>query len=136
MSNRVLLSGLVASLVVLSGCGGSDVVSVSGTIKLDGVALEGVSVNFNPIAAGGETEARPASYGITDSNGHYELKFISDDSPGASIGKHRVVLSAQTETGDASATPEKIPAHERNKEYEVPKDGTTSADFVLTSKPQ
>ena len=136
MSNRVLLSGLVASLVVLSGCGGSDVVSVSGTIKLDGVALEGVNVSFNPIAAGGETEARPASYGKTDSNGRYELKFVSDDSPGASIGKHRVRLSAQTETGDASASPDKIPAHERNKEYEVPEDGTDSADFVLTSKPQ
>ena len=89
MSNRVFVSGLVPLLVVLSGCGSSDVVPVSGTIKLDGVALEGVNVSFNPIAAEGKTEASPASYGITDSNGRYELKLVSDDSRGGTFYARR-----------------------------------------------
>lgn len=135
---RFMTSSLLVSAVSLSffvGCGKYDVAPVSGKITLDGQPLEGATVSFTPIATPGQAEAGPASYAQTDAEGKYELKLLEDDSLGAQVGKHQVYLSAQTADGDAGAVPDLVPPHEREREFEVPDDGTESANFKLTSEP-
>lgn len=85
---------LVTAFLFLVGCGGSDfnMVSVSGTITMDGEPLEGVEVVFAPMEVKGQVEVGPASVGITDSNGGFTLK-TPRGAEGAMIGNHRVSVS-------------------------------------------
>ena len=79
-------------LVLFSACsaagcsGGPRLAEVTGTVRLNGMPLANVMVEFNPDAA---TGAR--STGTTDENGRYTL-VCDDQRPGAIVGPHRVVL--------------------------------------------
>ncbi|QDT66668.1 hypothetical protein V22_39390 [Calycomorphotria hydatis] len=75
-------------LTVLIGCQSSDqppLVPVSGVVSLDGKPLEGVSLQFSPVAGG-----RP-SFGMTEANGMYELIYVREEK-GATPGQHDVTL--------------------------------------------
>jgi hypothetical protein len=85
---QVLTAGL---LVSLAGCARGPVVNdmVEGTIKLNGVPLAVVRLNFIPQTESGER--LPGSTAMTDDKGYYRLAF-DDLKPGAIVGKHRVVV--------------------------------------------
>ena len=58
-------------MVCFAGCGksGPELAPVSGRVSVDGQTMENVNVTFQP------DEMRPASYGRTDADGHYELGY-------------------------------------------------------------
>ena len=64
--------GLILYVVAITGCGTSPTDStVTGVVTIDGApAPEGVTIMFQPVQAGGSP-----SYGKTDSQGRYELRY-------------------------------------------------------------
>jgi hypothetical protein len=103
---RVILASLISMLV--AGCGSdSDLAQVSGRVTLDGRPLEGVVVQFQPVARGGSPSA-----GITDAKGHYELMFSLSEY-GAEPGEHRVTIRTADcyyDETDGAAAQDAIPA--------------------------
>lgn len=126
---------LLVCLCVVFGCSGKyELRPVSGTITLNGQPLEDATVTFTPI--GGGTDAPPSS-GRTDSSGKYKLSLVVDETSGALVGKHKVVIAKNFESSSDVATPAELakaelPAHDLT--YEVVKSGTNQADFNLESK--
>ncbi len=83
--------GLVL-LVLGAGCSGKKWdynEQVEGTVKLDGVPLAHVLVQFVP-DVDPKVQA-PSSSGYTDEKGHFQLT-CDNQKPGAVIGKHNVVV--------------------------------------------
>jgi hypothetical protein len=84
----------------LAGCGGEgnpDTIPVTGTVNLDGSAIEGATVILSP------TEGRPA-IGTTDANGKFTLKTF-EDGDGALPGNHSVTITKVVTSG-GEADPE------------------------------
>ncbi|PQO42662.1 hypothetical protein C5Y97_02145 [Blastopirellula marina] len=101
--------------------------------------MEGAAVSFQPIATAGElTVSGMGSYGKTDAQGHYSLKLIETDGEGASVGTHRVQVSVAEEKGGDALTTDKVPSRYRGFDseltFDVPSDGTETANFDLTTK--
>jgi hypothetical protein len=119
--------------VCLLGCGGS-MGRVEGTVTLDGTAVKGAYVQFQP-----EDGSRP-SVSFTDDAGRYELLHTADVK-GAVVGKHRVSITTRSEgedpaTGKNVVVKEKIPA-KYNLKSELVKEVTSGSnviDFQLDSK--
>jgi len=131
---------LLGSLLV-AGCSqsGPAVAPVSGRVTLDGKALPGVSVTFQPSGQG--TTPGTGSFGRTDADGRYTLQLISPNgkaSKGAVVGKHTVTFAAaSTEGSDAGpglAENPIPPKYQKGIPFEVPPGGTDKADFALTSQ--
>ena len=80
----------VALIVCTLGCGGGerdpDVVPASGSVTLDGNAIEGVTVTFIPQSGGNRS-----GYGMTDAEGRFEAK-LGTDLAGLPPGKYRVLF--------------------------------------------
>lgn len=135
---------LFLALLVVAGCGKPQVVPVSGRVTLDGQALSGAHVSFQPIGSLDRPPAGSGSYGKTDADGRYTLRLIQPDRPGAVVGKHRVSISKRGgETAEAQpdggirVAPDPVPARynrDSTLEFEVPAGGTDRANFDLTSK--
>lgn len=131
-----LLAAVVVSLIGGCGSGGDpDVVSVSGTVTMDGQPLPNATVVF--ISGMG----RPSG-AITDESGYYELNYTGDQK-GARIGNNKVrITTAQgpTETMEGepvAAVPEIVPKKYNDQselEFEVTADGENVANFDLKSK--
>ncbi len=102
------LSLLALCLVVISGCGYTDVAPVTGTVTLDGQPLKGASITFQP------ENGRP-SYGGTDQQGNYKL-FYSMEQNGAAIGPCTVTVSTATEDESGKRRKETIPKKYFDKE--------------------
>lgn len=81
---------LVLLLPWLAGCG-NGLVSVSGTVRLDGKPVAEAGVVFHPVEGGA-----PAS-GVTDAQGRYQLS--AGSRPGALAGEYRVTVSKQRTSG-------------------------------------
>ena len=78
-------------MIMFVGCSGTpadqpDTAEVSGVVKLNGSPLASAIVKFSP-----EGEGRP-SYGETDAEGNYKLKYTESVS-GAIPGEHSVTVS-------------------------------------------
>ncbi len=93
--HRTILNALRAlvgiSLLSLAGCA-SDLQfneQVEGTVKLDGMPLSNVLVEFVPNLKS-KTQA-PVSRATTDSSGHFIL-MCANERPGAVIGRHNVLV--------------------------------------------
>ena len=67
------LAGLLAAL---AGCAdaGPKYAPVSGRVTLNGEPLAGVSVDFQPVAAGKDADPGPGSTGKTDKDGRFTLR--------------------------------------------------------------
>ena len=86
MNTRV--SWRLAALVLLvaaSGCGGTNLVQVSGRLTYKGQPVPSTLVTFWPA-----DRSRPSN-GLTDDNGDFTLKY-SRTQPGVSRGRHTVIL--------------------------------------------
>ncbi len=89
-----MTSLLTASLLGVSGCGGSDkVVSVNGRVTRNDKPVAGVVVSFVPQAI---TESGPST-GTTDADGKYTLTVAKTGRGGAVVGTHKVWVSLPRE---------------------------------------
>ena len=127
---------LISLFVVTQGigCGGSSdrppIGEVSGTITLDGKPLVRALVEFAP-------EGGRVSYGTTDDNGYYELKY-TNEVDGAMIGMHTVRIATSTAgdigEGDDKKAPEEFVPPEFNtkttQKAEV-ESGSNTFDFQI-----
>lgn len=130
-----------------TGCGSSkeyEVAPVSGTITLDGAPAANVEVAFQPIGGAENPTPGPGSLAIADDQGRFTLTTVRDE-PGAVVGNHRVLITtprqARESANDRDVGPafqERIPTRynaDTTLTFEVPADGTDTANFDLSSKP-
>lgn len=123
-------------LMTLAGCGGSDIPplgTVTGSVTLNGQAVDEATVEFLP-----EEGGRP-SIGVTDSSGTYSLTY-RPSVKGAIVGRHSVRITTKRDQsggeGDqplVEARPEIIPQQyndETTLKVEV-KSGQNPHDFKL-----
>ena len=140
---KAISISIVCSILILTGCGDSrSIAPVSGRVTLDGKPLAECQIRFQPVAVS-EKNINPGSgsYAVTDVDGCFTLKAINPTRAGALVGKHKVWLStARPEnllgSEIARLTAEKVPPKYRNGEleFEVPLEGTDSANFELSSR--
>lgn len=135
-------SVMALAMLFFAGCG-SQFVPVSGRVTQNGKPLSGAVVTFQP---GGKRGAPPptatGSTGRTDAEGHFTLRVISPDQPGAIAGEHTVTISVPTATGDsalpkaATTKTKSLPIEWQNgsKRFKVPKGGTDAANFDIRRK--
>ena len=97
---RLCLSCLLLFLVF--GCGNSDLARVTGVVTMDGKPVEGVSLEFTPVAGG-----RP-SVALSDEYGKYEANYTHNER-GAQIGQHKVNYQIFAASGDVSEEDEFFP---------------------------
>lgn len=123
-------------LVVVAGCGGDgySLATVEGRITDRGQPVAGASVTYQPIAPAKENPG-PSSFGITDADGRYRLRTMTDNLPGAAVGRHRIRISmaARENQPDFSAMPSAKQVSPKFQDgstvVEVPAGGLPSADF-------
>jgi len=138
MRTRLFLGCLLA---VGLGCGSSKFVPVSGKVTLNGKALPGATVSFEPLGPDDAPSSQPGSVGKTNAEGAFTLKGI-DGQAGAVSGKHRVRIVVAGEDGDADQRPARggaarsLPRHynaDSKLTFTVPAKGTSDANFELTA---
>jgi hypothetical protein len=139
------LSGI--GLASVAGCGKPTpygLAAVSGVVTLDGQPVPYTQITFMPQASPANPNPGPGSTATCDDAGHFELKTVRGES-GAVVGPHAVSISA---TGPPRLTDSDSPTGPAPKDafpsryntgteltFEVPADGTTAADFKLTTAP-
>lgn len=91
--HRKHIAWLVLPALLMFGCGqkGPKLVNVEGTLTVNGEAIEGALIEFQP-----DDPTGSPSYGATDADGHYELEF-NPQRKGALIGMHRVRITTENE---------------------------------------
>ncbi len=139
---RSTLALLVCMMLVM-GCESKpySLVPVAGIVTLDGKPVPGAVVNFQPQGTDGKSPG-PGSTGRCDAEGRFALNTIRDE-PGAVVATHNVrIYSYSPESPVASDTdsgPRKEIIPDRYNyasvlTCEIPADGTSTADFVLTTR--
>jgi hypothetical protein len=109
MWNPLRVSSAVIALSLLAGCGpsGPPLTEVEGTLTLDGQPVKNAELIFLPQ----NVKPRTPSYGRTDQNGHFTLKFTATKS-GAIPATHQVTIdpsSASDVEGKDGGPRQKIP---------------------------
>jgi hypothetical protein len=134
---------LIYCALVVTGCESKkySLVDVSGKVTLDGKPVPGAVVNFQPQAREDRSPG-PGSTGRCDAEGRFQLSTIRDE-PGAVVGIHNVrIFSYSPESpavSDTDTEPRKEIIPDRYNyaselTFEIPAEGTNSADFELTTK--
>jgi hypothetical protein len=147
MHSNVVLYGIGCTMAVAiasaAGCSKSPyaIAPVSGSVSLDGKALAGGVVIFQPVAVKGLV-AGPGSTGRLDPKGLFRLSTING-TPGAVVGEHVVRIysrspeSAPVNDSDSAATPkERVPErfnYASELRFTVPKAGSAAAEFTLST---
>lgn len=118
----------------LVGCGAEEdlgLVSVEGTVTLDGAPIEDAEVVFSPRNGQGRS-----AFARTDEAGHYELAYTRSHS-GAAVGMHDVTISKMEfdESDDEDPGRETLPRrYQRTGELSVDvTESRTTYDFALDS---
>jgi len=96
---RPALLLLLMLLMVIQGCSDSRrSASVSGTVTLKGQPVADVIVRFQPAGTGSadQMEAGMSSFGTTDAEGKFTLKFTDGSGTGAMLGDHTVTIDELT----------------------------------------
>lgn len=147
---------LLIFAAVVAGCGGSSYPPVSGKVTMDGKPVPSVTVVFTPVGSASVQAPGPYSVGTTDEQGDFTLQTRHGDG-GAVPGTHRVgieyrdkeelsELKFELSEADEESKPAiekqinelkamfksrvRVPANVVYK-FDVPKDGTSSANFEL-----
>jgi len=93
-----ILSAAMAFPLLVGGCGGGrQSADVSGRVVRDGKPVANVVVRFQPMVSDNRRDVGMASYGKTDSDGRFRLRFSDNDSSGALIGSHAVIIDDPSE---------------------------------------
>ncbi len=123
---------LILPLSIIVGCSSKaddqpDIGQVTGVITVNAQPLEGATVKFSP------ENGRPST-GTTDALGKYELFYIRD-TKGASIGKHKVIISKMIDkpfpSGKILTPEEKVSG---NKEESIIKKYNTNTTLTANVK--
>ena len=123
---------LVSALVLVAiGCGGMKLVPVSGRVTLDNKPLVNADVIFQPDSL--EKNPGHGSRGKTDDQGQFTLQLTTGNTKGATVGKHKVTITAYAETSSGSDPRFRKRIALAESTFEVLEEGTSSADFDLTS---
>jgi hypothetical protein len=121
-------------LLLPLGCSKSPkVVPVSGRVTLDKKALANADVVFSPAEADPKNTANLEAAGKTDDQGRFSLKMIQGNKDGAAVGSYKVRISL-VERGASLVN--KLPKsynQDTKLTFTVPAEGTTEANFDLTS---
>lgn len=137
--------------LMMVGCSGGNsvkTVAVSGSVMVDGTALEGVQVHFIGDGVNG--------IATTDSAGQFVLEngasvgtnkvYFSKldgadfaDEEGMDEGQFEAMMSAEGEAGRRPSIKQRIPREYSDPSniqltFDVPADGTTEADFTLSGR--
>ncbi len=119
--------------VAASGCGGGEdyeVAPVSGQVLLDGGPVPEVRIKLQPKAMDSKNVAPgPGSYAIADEYGRFELKLVKPQRMGAVVGTHVVRITHS----DKVKYPFPVLSGNGTLEFEVPPEGTNSAEFRFDS---
>jgi hypothetical protein len=109
---------------------------------MEGKPLAGVLVTFQPQSSA--RESGQGSTALTDDSGHYTLRTVLDDQPGAVIGPHRVEIAAPVDTSGDRDTGGRLPKAktfippryntQSELKMDVPPGGKKDADFKLLPK--
>ena len=153
---RTLL--LLIVFVAVAGCSQNTYPPVSGKVTVDGEPVPSVTVVFTPVGSPSTPNPGPYSTAITNEQGNFTLRTRRDDG-GAVPGPHRVGieyadqekmrdLKFNLRQADDESKPAiqkkidelktlfksriKVPANVIYK-FEVPKEGTSKANFELNS---
>lgn len=108
---QALALGCLLLLGGCGGCGGSDLPSVSGTVKLNGQLLAGGKVVFHPAGRGTQ------GYASIRSDGTYEVRTGNQD--GLAEGSYIVTVHANTEDGASKIPPRYTDAAQSDKKLTV-----------------
>lgn len=106
--------GIAGLALLLSGCGGADgpaIAPAGGIVLLDGKAVAGATVTYQPEGEGG------LSTGVTDAEGKFTLQLANKRS-GAIVGNHKVGIMKVEQSGGAAPVPEEgnvSPAFDESK---------------------
>jgi hypothetical protein len=126
-------------VALAAGCQGN-IVPVSGEVTLNGKPLAGAVVTFQPVGSQTGKSPQPVatgSVGRTDAVGHYSLRLVHPDRPGAVVGDHAVTIAlpstSRSETEPPATT--RLPAawYDGSKRFRVPEGGTKEANFQIVA---
>lgn len=94
-----------AILVATTGCGGKpELVPVTGTVKIDGKAVDGVRVYFWPKDQSAKTFVNQFAIGFSDKEGRFSL--TGTNGQGVEAGEYKVTFArTMTAAGPAAAKP-------------------------------
>jgi hypothetical protein len=135
MRIQFLVVGAALALAAV-GCGGVTYAPVSGRVTLDDAPLANANVVFEPVSS--EKNPGPASIGTTDAQGNYSLQLMQGQNLGARVGKHKVSIVAYEGGSEMGFRKLLVPERYNSKTiltFEVPEEGTTTANFALKSLP-
>jgi hypothetical protein len=135
---------IVGLLVLAAGCGGTNVVAVSGRVTMGDKPIANATVIFQPLSD--EQNPGPGSQGKTDKDGRYSLELVAGAKPGALVGRHRVTITAYegddaipSSGSDMKFAKRLIPDEYNVKSkltFDVPPGGTTEANFDIPATPR
>ena len=145
--------GILSASLLLAGGGCSDgrnSARVTGKVTLNGQPVEDIYVYFQPVSdsssGGPGTKAREpgaGSYGLTDAEGNFTLRFSDTEEEGAIVGTHTVRLvdkraegAEDADAGVIEAPPSRIPVEftRRDLTFEVKADGENQANFEVAGQ--
>lgn len=123
------------ALLGVTGCGeGASVVPAEGLVTLDGKAFANVKVLFYVSGGGPETNFTA----VTNEDGRFTLASLDGKQSGVTPGDYSVSLTTNFWASDAIETDpaprERVAPNHRNHKFNVPLEGTSKANFELTSK--
>jgi len=112
--HRIQLLPVLLLSLVAAGCSDSrKSANVTGTVTLKGKPAADIIVRFQPAGSGttDQMEAGMSSYGTTDAEGKFTLKFTDRSGTGAMLGDHTVTMDEltppQEENSDAGGIGQK-----------------------------
>jgi len=92
------LGVLLAIASLAAGCGGeSGLIQVTGTVKIDGRPADGVQVSFWPADAAGQNSRNRFALGMTDRDGRFEVRSLSEK--GIEPGDYKVTFTRSVAGG-------------------------------------
>lgn len=135
--------------MILAGCGKPPMMTVTGSVKIDGKLIPGCKVGFFPDADTFDPDRHGFGFGITDANGKFEIQHPQGEK-GIWPGKYKVTFVAWvTKAGKpvpADSKPSEVEGGVTNlfpafyeepsltKEKAVVKDGANIFDFNIVTK--
>jgi hypothetical protein len=145
---RNFVAAAMLTLVTV-GCGKPPMMSVSGTVKLDGKAVPNCKVGFFPDAEMFNPDRHGFGFGVTDSEGRFEIQHPQGDK-GIWAGKYKVTFVAWVTKAGKSVPADSKPSEveggvknlfpgffeepSRTTERATVKNGENIFDFNIASK--
>lgn len=136
-------------LLAVTGCGKPPMMSVSGTVKLNGKAVPNCKVGFFPDSETFNPDRHGFGFGVTDTEGRFEIQHPQGEK-GIWAGKYKVTFVAwvtssgksvpadskpsEVEGGVKNLFPDFYEEPSRTTERAVVTNGANVFDFNITSK--